>query len=145
MFITKELSCLNNYAAAHADSSYLLVYASSTTVTAGAPGPADGISTFYITNGFHKFGTSYDSNAYTFIRVADPLATGGGCWNRVSDSTFTVQECDSSWNQTLYVSKFFQNSLPFEFLVAYQIIYSSIVQRVQRQSQALAGFGHITT
>ncbi len=104
MFTTRDTTCPGSFAAAQADSLYYQVYASSTMINAGSPVPSDGISTFYITNGFHKFRSSFDSNAYTFIRVAEPIATGGGCWKRASDNSFIIQACDDSWNQTFYVS-----------------------------------------
>lgn len=60
-------------------------------------------ATFYITNGLHKLGTPFTDT--TSIRVAEPVGTGGGCWDTSDGSTVKVGACNLDKNQTFYVSR----------------------------------------
>ncbi|KAL2282473.1 hypothetical protein FJTKL_10567 [Diaporthe vaccinii] len=68
----------------------------------GSSGTGNLASTFYITNGLHKLGTPFTDT--TSIRVAEPVGTGGGCWDTSDGSTVTVGACNLDKNQTFYVA-----------------------------------------
>jgi hypothetical protein len=104
--LTSELTCPQTLGDALSNSSYWTIYASNNAIFAGSQIPDTSISQFYLTNGWHIFGNSYDSNAYTNIMLAEAIGT---CWSVDQADQIIVSSCDSpsnntSSNQTFYVS-----------------------------------------
>jgi hypothetical protein len=102
-FITAEETCLQTLNETLSNNTYQTIYYSSNgSLSSGFQIPAMAISYFYLTNGWHTVGTSFDSNAYTSIMLSEGV---GNCWSvDPSDTTLIVSSCKSSSAQTFYVS-----------------------------------------
>ncbi|KAN0083464.1 hypothetical protein V8E54_002552 [Elaphomyces granulatus] len=101
-FITAEETCLQTLNETLSNNTYQTIYYSSNgSLSSGFQIPAMAISYFYLTNGWHTVGTSFDSNAYTSIMLSEGV---GNCWSvDPSDTTLIVSSCKSSSAQTFYV------------------------------------------
>ena len=111
LLLTSELTCPQTLGDALSNSSYLPIYASNNSIFAGSQIPDTSISHFYLTNGWHTPGSSYDSNAYTNIMLVEAV---GNCWSVNQIEQIVVLPCDLSSNQTFYVSYLFTIKKKFE-------------------------------
>lgn len=105
MFGTVEDSCPDT--APTSNTAFWQLWSDGTVVATGASQPAGAVTSFYITNGFHSVaGTRYDSTTFTNIKLAEPLGSGGGCW-QTENNTIGVGNCDGSDPQIFWVLYWF--------------------------------------